>query len=992
MGRPIHDGSFIFVFTRKGKYLVRKLPEGTLLGSSTSLFDAADIALADARNGPSLYIIEQPPIEVDVSKAYGVRPGSSFLLSTPENLYAEGQTATTGFASCDPVDFATSYLWYLNDILANTTSIPETQFIGLSAGVAYSVKVKAKASFGESSLSAAVSFQTTENEAPLWLGAPGTQNLIVGSSLNLNLVTYIEDMSEYTPQFSVASGSLPPGLSLSSAGVVSGTPTSSFSGSITFLLTHAEHPANHSEESAPVTFIVETQDITPPPVPTNFAATSYSADLVHLTWTNPADDTSIPGEYKSGLLGTDIWRSTEKDEGGSWINFAYVTRVLVSAVESESYHAFAQVECGWRIRSVDNAFKKSGYTEILSAGPLLTTLNPPINVSASRDSPLQATLSWEQGDGVTPTGYKVYQAFGISGPWVLVYTGASTSYVASSTGSGSNPNFSNSQTPYFYVTATKDGNESVASAIVAATSGQLTSLWQNSFDFPSFPAGGMKQYALSSHDAYDPAYNNPCETSTVRVRYPVGDNGEMARSMRVHLVQHKYGTNQWPTGAAAYSQSLMGPGNWVHKNGASANANAAHRNEVIFDPGTGMDSIERGVEYWMGWSMFYPGPNDPYGDPEFKPLSFQGGWSDGPQLHPVNMTTAEYALYGPLSASSSSGGFNPALALKQMAINRNVTGANVNAYPVIAGAPVVRYKRGSDQVTLGTPSSFISGASSAAHTLSVEWDSVPGAAKYRVYRAVRAEGPYQQLGSDILAAETTGMRYDQTTVTRSGTVRTYQETKLGTWQSKIMSASYICIAPVDANGVEGPWSLPCPSRRSCFGMQIYGIHYSAPLLPNTEWPYANYNKVNSDYQSSTFGGIEGWDLRGHWIDFVLRYKLSDNYDGYFQLWVNDELVAEQFNILIGRFDTAEIRGQPPRMYWRLGMYHGWPNYSDHMVDSNGNPTTASGDGQEVPADWPAACVIYYDEFHLAKRINGPSGAVTSADPAYDLVKPRGVRT
>ncbi len=80
------------MFTRRGKYVVRRLPagapvvtslgsvtgavSGVIIGSATTLLDAADVAMEDARRGPGKWVIEQPVIEVDVSKAYGVMADS----------------------------------------------------------------------------------------------------------------------------------------------------------------------------------------------------------------------------------------------------------------------------------------------------------------------------------------------------------------------------------------------------------------------------------------------------------------------------------------------------------------------------------------------------------------------------------------------------------------------------------------------------------------------------------------------------------------------------------------------------------------------------------------------------------------------------------------------------------------------------------------------------------------------------------------------------
>mgnify|MGYP001441872355 CR=1 FL=1 len=124
------------MFTRRGKYVVKKLPAGSVVGSATTLLDAADVAMEDARRGPGKWVIEQPVIEVDVSKAYGVLAAASgaTVLGAPTNELSEDATTSGFLASCDALDGADYYQWYLNGVPYATSAAPAQQYSGLTPG------------------------------------------------------------------------------------------------------------------------------------------------------------------------------------------------------------------------------------------------------------------------------------------------------------------------------------------------------------------------------------------------------------------------------------------------------------------------------------------------------------------------------------------------------------------------------------------------------------------------------------------------------------------------------------------------------------------------------------------------------------------------------------------------------------------------------------------------------------------------------------------
>jgi len=956
------------VFTRRGKYVVRRLPAGTVVGSATTLLDAADLAMEDARRGPGKYVIEQPIIEVDVSKAYGVLALSAADAEPPDvpeilNFEAGITTATV---ECLGVSGATGYQWFLGGVPHSVTVDPVVYLAGLESSTLYVVQVAALRGGQSSAVSESVSFTTLGLAPPVWQVVP-VQLLTVGVSFDLDLAVYASSPGGDTPSFSLVSGALPAGLSIVGTRIT-GTPTTVETQTPVIRATAAGGTA----DSAAVVFESLNADVTAPAAPTGFTAAGYSASQVRLTWTNPADDATVAGERKSGFLGVDVYRDGVK-----------IDRVLASAAAPEEYLAETTVTALWKVRSVDAAFNKGPFTAELSAGPLAQTTAPgvPVSVAATRDSSTSATVTWAAGSGPAPTSYQVWMSLSLNGTYTQVGSPTGTSHTQTSGDDGIS--FTGSQTPYFYVVAVRNGELSAASQIAAALLGSVTSLWQESFDTPTL-SSVVDIWSPTGHDAYDPAIDNPCETSSVRARYSVGDSDDpdtspvvhdgIARSMRVQLTVHDYGTNNWPNDNA---HTLPNAG-WHYKNGAPHNDNVAHRNEVKTSGVHPMCRIYNDIDYWLGWSMFFPGPNDPNGDAETKPLAFFGGHVTGPQLHPVNATAAQRALVpSGFPAISPDGGFNPVIAF-QMLADKRMQGSSLQPYSEVPGAPVVRYARGSD--TLGLPKL------GGAPFLYVYWDPVPGATRYRLEWSVRPEGPFEPR-AEIAASSTDGIRYDQIAVTFvPNDPRSYVERYLGANGSKIPKGSYIRISAL-VNGAWGPWSLLCPARRSCIGSQIYGVGYDGQPI----------ERSNAIYEARDFSGIEGWDYRGRWTDFVLRYRLNQNGLGAFQFWVNDVEKARAFNFNFGRGEAFEIPGgsygQAVVHYWRWGNYHGRLPSPWLM---SGETTETEGHGQRVPADWPARQVIYYDEFHLAS-MGSVSGQLTPIDDiqtslGYQTVKPRGVRT
>lgn len=364
--------------------------------------------------------------------------------------------------------------------------------------------------------------------------------------------------------------------------------------------------------------------------------------------------------------------------------------------------------------------------------------------------------------------------------------------------------------------------------------------------------------AFGAYDNFDTASGDtPCTLSTTRVRYtPAGGTG---RSLRAQVTFHK-GPSTFPqTSSRTYVPSIE----YYFKGGAAEGTDEqAHRNEVSV---SGLTLIAE-TEYWLGFSIYLVGANDPLGDPQFQPFSFFGGYCIGPQLH------------GP------TGGYNPCLPLYHGAGSYPSTQAHPD------GAPVVKYVRGRD--TFGGLAQ-----GSSADTLTVQWTRpLTGAAPtgYRIYTAPRSTGPWAS-----------------TLDTGPGTL-SYTVTGLGR-QDAAPSTMYVRVHAIYDNGgyiTEGPGSLVCPGPRKHWSCPMWG-HNSDLVSEGTSW---NAGAVDADL--------------GHWTDWVFRYRLSVNRTGFFQAWKNDVQVAwfSGINLGEGRRNPA-VTGPvelTPNHYWKFGIYHGHP--------------------------------------------------------------------
>lgn len=756
-----------WMFTRRGKYVVKKLPAGSVVGSATTLLDAADVAMEDARKGPSKYVIEQPVIEVDVSKAYGVLASAGSPPGQPTELSVQDVRSSYVTLACAAVEGAAHYQWYINGVPVTLTQGPSATITGLTGATTYTAQVGALSEAGLSgAVSDAVLFYTLGGEVPAWATAIPAQQYAVGTPVDIDLRAYVDDVTAFTLVFSVASGVLPAGLAIVGQRVL-GTVTTAGSAAVVFRVVHAEHPAQHTADSEPVPFdVVLNADTTAPDVPSDFAATPYSTSQVLLTWTNPASDAVVSGAITSGLSHVGVYRDG-----------AFIAQVLSSATPNDEYLATATAESAWKIRSADLAGNRSAFTAEVLAGPLVTgPTGAPENFVATRTAGTTATLTWEApSSGPAVTAYRVYFSLTENGTYTEVYDGLPTPAGGVYTYTH-NSGFTSAQEPWFYVTAVAGGVESAATPKRQLSAGVFdvyfdsARAWTGSDPLVTTDVDGAS-WLQSGYDAFSrPVDGAPAgaKGGTTGVTLVNNRTKDGAWTLRTQLTMHTGGTgNVFP---ATNDDYFPAPAKWHHKNVTlsdpdSETQDRAHRNELTSRGKA--NNILKDEDHWFGFWIFMPGDNDPLGDWPSKAMGWWGSYSYGPQLHPTN------------GAQS----YSPTLALAQAAGRYSDSGESPVVHPT--GAPVVSYQRGGDRYRLTD-----NGQNAA--TLRVQWAAVSGATAYRIYSSVRPDGPWQ-----VHTASTTALSL---TITGLGTNNS------ATNQKNL----YVKVHALTGSS-EGPASLICPS-------------------------------------------------------------------------------------------------------------------------------------------------------------------------------------
>ncbi len=279
------------------------------------------------------------------------------------------------------------------------SSATTQQVTGLTAGTAYTFTVAAINAAGTGPASAQ-STAVTPNAVPtLTFAAPpaGRVGVAYSHQLTVNAGT-----APFT--WSVATGTLPSGLTLSSTGLISGTPTSDDTFSFTVRVSDA---SNRTATRAVV--LVVTDKPSTPTAPTAKAGLTSAV----LTWAAPANNGSpitryVITPYRDGVVQTAV----EVDP-------AATTRTLNGLTAGSSYT--------FRVAAVNDIGTSAASAASNSVVPYLA-LNAPVITSVAAGSSA-ATVSWTapSNTGGSPvTGYVVTPYLGAVAQPAQTFTGAAT--------------------------------------------------------------------------------------------------------------------------------------------------------------------------------------------------------------------------------------------------------------------------------------------------------------------------------------------------------------------------------------------------------------------------------------------------------------------------------------------------------------------------------------------------------------------------------------
>jgi hypothetical protein len=243
--------------------------------------------------------IEQAAISVTVAATDEPDSGSSALVySVSSGSLPSGLTlnSTTGVISGTPID-----------IVSNTT-------------YTFAISV----SDGASSVPRTFSI-TISDRGPAWTTGSVLPTFTLSSAYSTTLVA--TDDSEVAPTYSLFSGTLPTGLSLSSGGVISGTPTSS--SPATFTVRATDNGGNYIDRQFTIANVGPTWT-TSGPITDGSANTAYSYQLI------ASDDSGVAPTYAlaSGSLPTGITLSSSGLLSGTPTTVGQQGSIIVSATDA----------------------------------------------------------------------------------------------------------------------------------------------------------------------------------------------------------------------------------------------------------------------------------------------------------------------------------------------------------------------------------------------------------------------------------------------------------------------------------------------------------------------------------------------------------------------------------------------------------------------------------------------------------------------------------
>jgi chitodextrinase len=358
---PANRPAFFLVmlnFTTKGYIEVYR--DGVLISQHTQETKAVESAAAHAdENGDGEYRFKYPE---KVLRVIGtLAPSADTQAPTqPTNLSATAvnrqRVDLSWSASTDNVG-VTGYQIFRGgsplDVATGTTYSDTT----VTASTTYTYAVAAFDAAGNNSAQSATAQATTPaNASPAWQTI-AAQTLIVGDSYTLDLSNSCSDADADTITYSILSGSLPSGLTLSGA-IIAGVPTTAGQA----LTPTVRATDGFVNADTTISFTTYDADVTAPPVPTGLSVSVASASQLNVTWNASADAAGSANEYVSGTQDYRVYRSTD--------NVTFTLRTTVTAASYQDTALAASTTYYYKVTARDVSLNESSQSTAASATTL----------------------------------------------------------------------------------------------------------------------------------------------------------------------------------------------------------------------------------------------------------------------------------------------------------------------------------------------------------------------------------------------------------------------------------------------------------------------------------------------------------------------------------------------------------------------------------------------------------------------------------------------
>lgn len=222
-----------------------------------------------------------------VAKAYGVlNSGDITPPSIPQNFTATTVSATQVDLACDPSTdniAVVEYQFWRDGLPIDSSPTPSLSDTGLTPETTYAYTVTAVDEAGNNSGFSNEDTATTDpNSAPVW--AISNQDLLTGEAYFLDLNSVCTDVDADDVIFSVVSGTLPSGITLT-GDILSGTPDTVE----TQIVTLGATDNLAARQDVAVTFDVTIPDTTAPPVPTGMSIPRKTQNTIDIDWDSVAN-------------------------------------------------------------------------------------------------------------------------------------------------------------------------------------------------------------------------------------------------------------------------------------------------------------------------------------------------------------------------------------------------------------------------------------------------------------------------------------------------------------------------------------------------------------------------------------------------------------------------------------------------------------------------------------------------------------------------------